>query len=800
VACVAPAIVYVDDNWSAAVAGTDPDGAGPATNFGCDSFATIQGGVDGVALGGQVIVFAGTYNEAQVLIQRSMTVTGAGAATTIINGGNTPIASAGLVRINLPLGDTGNVGFSGFTVMNPGLTGGSRYHVFGKPIDPASTVTISNLIIPGVNAADYGFYSDRPVGSVVFDHNVLTNNAFNPILIERAIGSTNVHHNTISGHVSTAIFAMTYSGNDVTTLQRVADNTINGSTSSGISFNGGFQGSTGKYTNVSILNNTINSLAATRLAISLANQATAGNAALGAIENPVISGNIITGVDGATSKGIRLNGMVVGASITGNDIRHVANSVSGEVLNTHSATGTAAHFNNFVNNAAAFGFVWNAASAVNAENNWWGCNAGPGNAGCDSVTGTNAAGVDFNPWLVLGVGASPSTILPLGTSNVTADMRLNSDGTDTSGSGTVPPIPVAFTATAGTMAPPSGTITAGLAVSTFTSNSGSSGTACATVDNQLVCTPVAVTQQADLSITKTDLVTTVTPGGTLTYTIVASNAGLSNAPGSLVADTFPAALSCTWTCVGSGGGTCTAAGSGNINASVNLPSGGSVTYTASCVVAPGTFNGTVISNTATVTAPGGVTDPNPGNNSATDTTTVSGTPIVSATKSVGANSGFGRGATIVYTVVLHNAGIAQQSDNPGDEFTDALPVGITFVSAGSTSGAATYDGGTRTVSWNGIIPAGGDVTITITATIDASASGAIVNQGVVHFDADGNGSNESTAVTDDPAVGGQGQSTVFLVELIARPIPTLGPFGVPVLIALLLLGAFVRRRFKGSEQ
>ncbi len=82
---------------------------------------------------------------------------------------------------------------------------------------------------------------------------------------------------------------------------------------------------------------------------------------------------------------------------------------------------------------------------------------------------------------------------------------------------------------------------------------------------------------ADLSITKTDGVTTATPGGSVTYTITASNAGADPVTGGTVADTFPAILTCTWTCVGAGGGTCTAAGSGNINDTVNLPSGGSVT-------------------------------------------------------------------------------------------------------------------------------------------------------------------------------------------------------------------------------
>src|SRR5206468_6136669 len=98
--------------------------------------------------------------------------------------------------------------------------------------------------------------------------------------------------------------------------------------------------------------------------------------------------------------------------------------------------------------------------------------------------------------------------------------------------------------------------------------------------------------QADLAITKTDGVTTATPGGSVTYTITASNAGPSNATGATVADTFPASLTCTWTCAGAGGGTCTASGSGNINNTVNLPAGGSVTYTASCSVS-GAATGTL---------------------------------------------------------------------------------------------------------------------------------------------------------------------------------------------------------------
>jgi uncharacterized repeat protein (TIGR01451 family) len=157
---------------------------------------------------------------------------------------------------------------------------------------------------------------------------------------------------------------------------------------------------------------------------------------------------------------------------------------------------------------------------------------------------------------------------------------------------------------------------------------------------------------ADLAITKTDGVTTATAGGSVTYTITASNAGPSDAPGATVADTFPASLTATWTCVGAGGGTCTASGSGNINDSVNLPSGSSVTYTASATISAAT--GT-LSNTATVTAPAGVTDPTPGNNSATDFDTIDSSADLTITKTDGVTTATA-GGSVTYTITASNAG------------------------------------------------------------------------------------------------------------------------------------------------
>jgi uncharacterized repeat protein (TIGR01451 family) len=119
--------------------------------------------------------------------------------------------------------------------------------------------------------------------------------------------------------------------------------------------------------------------------------------------------------------------------------------------------------------------------------------------------------------------------------------------------------------------------------------------------------------------------TTATPGGTVTYTIVASNAGPSSAPGATVTDTFPAACtSVSYTSVASGGASGNTAGpaAGNIADTVNLPAGSSVTYTATCTISPAATG--TLANTATVAAPAGVTDPTPANSSATDTDTLGG--------------------------------------------------------------------------------------------------------------------------------------------------------------------------------
>jgi uncharacterized repeat protein (TIGR01451 family) len=129
-----------------------------------------------------------------------------------------------------------------------------------------------------------------------------------------------------------------------------------------------------------------------------------------------------------------------------------------------------------------------------------------------------------------------------------------------------------------------------------------------------------VREPSDLSITKTDGITDVSPGQSITYTIVASNNGRDD-PAAVVADDLPdELLNVTWTCVGFGGATCTSSGTGDIDETVNLPDGGSVEFTVTATIDFGAADQIV--NTATITPGPGITDPDLANNTATDTDTI----------------------------------------------------------------------------------------------------------------------------------------------------------------------------------
>ena len=236
--------------------------------------------------------------------------------------------------------------------------------------------------------------------------------------------------------------------------------------------------------------------------------------------------------------------------------------------------------------------------------------------------------------------------------------------------------------------------------------------------------------RSNLSITKTDGAATYTPGVGLTYTIVVANAGPSNIVGAAVADTFDAALGTpSWTAAGTAGTVFTASGSGNLSQAVSIPVGGSLTYTVAVTQVDPAKTGDLV-NTATVAAPGGVTDPTPGNNTATDTDTADLRSNLSISKTDGAAT-YTPGVGLTYTIVVANAGPSNVvGATVADTFDAAL--GTPSWTAAGTAGTVFTASGSGNLSQAVSIPVGGSLTYTVAVTqVDPAKTGDLVNTATV---------------------------------------------------------------------
>jgi len=149
-----------------------------------------------------------------------------------------------------------------------------------------------------------------------------------------------------------------------------------------------------------------------------------------------------------------------------------------------------------------------------------------------------------------------------------------------------------------------------------------------TANNSQTAT-TTINSSADVGVAKVGSPDPVTAGSNLTYTITVINDGPSNAAPVSLTDTLPAGT--TFVSLSSPGGwSCTtpAVGAvGNVsctNASLGV---GNAVFTLTVAVNASVSGGTVLSNTATASSPS--SDPNPGNESGTATTTVIDQPTIS---------------------------------------------------------------------------------------------------------------------------------------------------------------------------
>lgn len=252
------------------------------------------------------------------------------------------------------------------------------------------------------------------------------------------------------------------------------------------------------------------------------------------------SNNRAIGLAGNTYGGaIQLNGgtLNIGSSTFVNNTATGTGSLGGAI---YADSGTVnMSFCRVVGNTAlaGAGALYNHGSNganTTATNNWWGCDGGPGAAGCD-VAASDGGTLTYNPWLVITNVATPGTINIGQSTTLTASILSNSSNQVLTPAQVAVLIGLPLTWNAGAHGILGGAQTTiqanGLATATFTNdNTCNNGVPSVTLDSGTSIASVSV-QCSDLTIAKTNNVSgTIVLGGYWTWTIHVANAGLVAAP------------------------------------------------------------------------------------------------------------------------------------------------------------------------------------------------------------------------------------------------------------------------------
>jgi uncharacterized repeat protein (TIGR01451 family) len=224
----------------------------------------------------------------------------------------------------------------------------------------------------------------------------------------------------------------------------------------------------------------------------------------------------------------------------------------------------------------------------------------------------------------------------------------------------------------------------------------------------------------ELSVTKTDESATYIPGNPVTYTIVVTNSGPSDLVGGTVTDLLPAvASSGTWTTSTTGGATVLPiSGGNNINATVNIPKGDSVTFTYIVQTKSDAIADLV--NTVVVTPPEGQGS----STSSTDRDTATPQVDLAVAKTRTSPLPVIAGEVVTYSIVVSSNGPSSITTFTGNDIS--VPG---LISPSYSVDTGTYDPNTGiwTANPGDTFDKGESVTFTFSGTVPADATGTLTN-------------------------------------------------------------------------
>lgn len=435
----------------------------PGGTNGC--FATIGAAVAAATAGDTINVAAGTYNEQVILSKANLILRGAQAGVVACSraGG---VNESVITHANGPLQIIAdNVTVDGFTLQ--GATGG---------------------LAAGIHAV--GNFSGYRVLNNLIQNNVIglfiNSNGTNPTLVQ----GNRLRNNTNAGSGSgTGISSDGQLKN--TTLRQ---NCFSGQTTASILITGAAQRNADLFANLIIAENS--AVGERFLELNFAKTVTiSGNRVADA---PAFTGSGSAGVAisiGGGNSGVTLEGNSITNALVGSQNAAPAILVRNRVQAINSDVSV--RCNRITGNLGG-GLVVQAdayTGNVVAENNWWGCNAGPGGTGCDMTTGN----VDANPWLVMGLLA-PTLGVRNGQTPLTVSFQRNSANTPVTcnfAEGT----PVNFVSTCGTPNPTAAFTVKGEAKASLAPNNLGSCTVTATADKESLSSALTVFDNPVMTLT-----------------------------------------------------------------------------------------------------------------------------------------------------------------------------------------------------------------------------------------------------------------------------------------------------------
>ncbi|MBX3294076.1 MAG: right-handed parallel beta-helix repeat-containing protein, partial [Acidobacteria bacterium] len=437
----------------------DDDGFASATD--CDAAdiasTTINAAITAAAPGEIIKVCPGTYPESIINGTKAITLLGANAGISANPAHGGVRGPESLIQGTVFVSGTPAMNIDGFSIQAP---------VTGVALDRravrvrGSNKRVANNIITTLNGSGTG-PGDATYG----------------IFAEGGPSGVPANFNLVNNHISAAYRGVGIEGNFADYNLSMTDSFITGNHITGIGF--------------TAIYNTLNATSGLTQTIHIDNNTLTNNF----VGIWVVGGGhfSITGnrIFNNSNHGIRIGNaaeVILNINATGNSI--TGNPVGVQFNGTGSTTNVNFAFNRIAGNTTGLSF--GRAGSVNAENNWWGCNYGPGatGAGCvgtqNGIGGANAALVDADPWLQLTTAASASPILIGQNSTITSQITTNSDNNTPSGGALPNFMTAAFAGTFGTVAPPTNTLTAGMTGTVFTATAQGVGGVDTTVDNQTV--------------------------------------------------------------------------------------------------------------------------------------------------------------------------------------------------------------------------------------------------------------------------------------------------------------------------